>query len=264
MRNEKVEIIIGFLLFALLGTLLSCATDKTPLQIENSLPQSKLEYYNDAFDKMREDLWDRAGYLYREEQVQNFKQADLRFESGKLIIRTKTGSFSKAGLGSKYVFRGDFDFQLHCRLDFIKGITRTDVDQVFALVVIDNSQKFEKPTAADIGLFMKGGIDQGYLFSNGYVNGRRKKGDRHKTDNFNGWLRILRTGKSITTLYKKGGTLEWTQMNTFHITDKDMLIGFSLRNFYSKRTTIRATYSVTAEFDHFKINAAQEIIEEEI
>jgi hypothetical protein len=264
MRNRITGFITGFLLLAFLGALLSYAADKAPFQIENSLPQSKLEYYNDAFDKMREDLWDRAGYLWREEQVQNFKQADLRFESGKLIIRTQTGSFSKAGLGSKFVFRGDFDFQLHCRLDFIKGTTRMDVDQVFALVLIDNSQKPGKLTAADIGLFMKGGIDQGYPFSNGYVNGRRKKGDRHKIDNFNGWFRILRTDKSIRTLNKNERTPEWIQMNTFHITDKDMLIGFNLRNFYSKRTTIRATYSVTAEFDHFKINAAQEIIEEEI
>jgi hypothetical protein len=263
-RNKKARFILGFLLLAFLGELLSCATDKAPLQIKNSLPQNEIAHYNDSFDKMREDLWDRAGYLWRQEQVQNFKQADMRFESGKLIIRTKTGSFSKAGLGSKYVFRGDFDFQLHCRLDFIKGITHTDVDQVFALVVVDNSQTMEKMNVADIGLFMKGGIDQGYLFSNGYVNGRRKKGDRHKIDNFTGWFRILRTGKRISTLYKKEGTPEWTQMNTFHITDNDMLIGFSLRNFYSKRTTIRATYSVTAEFDHFKINAAQEIIEEEI
>jgi len=101
MRISKPRLAIRILLMAFCTALLSCATDTAPLQIENSLPQSKLEYYNDTFDKMREDLWDRAGYLYREEQVQNFKQADLRFENGKLIIRTQTGSFSKGGIASR-------------------------------------------------------------------------------------------------------------------------------------------------------------------
>lgn len=98
MRNKKAGFTIGFLSLAFLGALLSCATDKASLQIENSLPQSELAYYNDSFDKMREDLWVRAGYLYREEQVQNFKQSDMRFDNGKLIIRTQTGSFSKGRL----------------------------------------------------------------------------------------------------------------------------------------------------------------------
>jgi hypothetical protein len=264
MRNEKVEIIIGFLLFALLGTLLSCATDKTPLQIENSLPQSKLEYYNDAFDKMREDLWDRAGYLYREEQVQNFKQADLRFESGKLIIRTQTGSFSKGGLSSKYALRGDFDIQLNFRMDFVKGISGWEMDQVLAIGVLDKSLKKGKISAAMIGLTMKGGSNQGYLFSNCIVNGRRKKGGSRKTENFDGAFRFLRTGKTISTLYRKAGAAEWTKMYTFRVTDKDMIIGFQLRNFFGNRTTIQANHSISAAFDSFKINAAREIIEEEI
>ena len=53
-------------------------------------------------------------------------------------------------------------------------------------------------------------------------------------------------------------------MYTFRSTDNDMIFGFQLRNFFIKRTYIQATQSITAEFDNFKINAAQEIIEEEI
>ena len=53
-------------------------------------------------------------------------------------------------------------------------------------------------------------------------------------------------------------------MNSFRVTDNDMLIGFQLRNFFGKRTTIRANHSISAEFDSFKINAAREIIEGEI
>ena len=110
---------------------------------------------------MREDLWDRAGYLYREEQVQNFKQADLRFDNGKLIIRTQAGSFSKGGLSSKYVLRGDFDIQLNCRMDFIKGISSRDMDQAFNFGVFDKSLKIGKMSMALIGLSMKGGDETG-------------------------------------------------------------------------------------------------------
>jgi len=42
------------------------------------------------------------------------------------------------------------------------------------------------------------------------------------------------------------------------------LIGFQVRNFFGNRTTIQANYSISAEFDSLKINAAQAIIEEEI
>jgi hypothetical protein len=137
MRNIKTGFIIGFLLLAFLGALLSCVTDKAPLQIENSLPQSELEYYNDSFDKIREDFWDKAGYLSQEEQMQNFKLADMRFENGKLIIRTKTDSFSKGGLAAKYAFRGDFDIQLDCRIDFLKDTF--GMDQLLNFLVIDKS-----------------------------------------------------------------------------------------------------------------------------
>ena len=47
MRNKHAGFIIGFLLLAFLGGLLSCATDKAPLQIENSLPPDELAYYNE-------------------------------------------------------------------------------------------------------------------------------------------------------------------------------------------------------------------------
>jgi hypothetical protein len=43
-----------------------------------------------------------------------------------------------------------------------------------------------------------------------------------------------------------------------------MIIGFQLRNFFGNRTTIQANHSISAAFDSFKINAAREIIEEEI
>ena len=123
MLSKIAGFITALLSLVFCGVLLSCAPNKAPLQIQNSLPQEKIAYYNDSFEKMREDLWERAGYVYRREQVQNFRQADLLFGKNKLIIRTKTGSFSKGGLGSKFALRGDFDIQLYSRIDFIKDIT---------------------------------------------------------------------------------------------------------------------------------------------
>ena len=262
MRNRKTGFIIGFLLLACLGALLSCVTDKAPLQIENSLPQSELEYYNDSFDKIREDFWDRAGYLSQEEQMQNFKLADMRFENGKLIIRTKTGSFSKGGLAAKYAFRGDFDIQLDCRIDFLKDTF--GMDQLLNFLVIDKSGKIGKTDVVVINLTMGEGLHQGWLATGALINGRWNKGGSEKIENFNGTLRILRKGKNISTLYKKNGTTAWNKMQTFRTTDNDMIFGFQLRNFFNKRTNIRATQSISAEFDNFRINAAQEIIEEEI
>ena len=264
MGNKKAGFIIGFLLLAFFGAFLSCAMDKAPLQIENSLPQNELAYYNDSFEKMREDLWDKSGYLAKKEQMQNFRLADMRFENGKLIIRTKTGSFSKGGLGSNYALRGNFDIQLDCRMDFLKGISGRDMDQWFSFGVFDKNQKMEKITTAGISLSMRGGGDRGYLRSYCLVNGRWREGSSQKIETFNGSFRFLRTGKTISTLYKKAETPEWTKMYTFRVTNNDMLIGFMLRNFFGNRTTIRATHSISVELDNLKINAAQEIIEEEI
>ena len=168
MRNREDCFIIGFVLPALLSVLLSCATDKASSQLQNSLPQNELSYYSDDFDKMREDLWERAGYLWREDQARNFKQADMRFDDGKLIIQTQPGSFSKGGLGSKYSLRGDFDIQLNCRMDFVKGIS--GMDQVLTVGVYDKSLNIGKMSLAIIGLSMKSGLSQGFIFSYGFTN----------------------------------------------------------------------------------------------
>jgi hypothetical protein len=240
----------------------SCATDKAQLKVENSLPQDELAYYNDTFDNMREDLWDRAGLLYSEKQIQNFRQADMRFENGKLIIRTRKGSFSKGGLGSKYALRGDFDLQLDCRIDFLQGIS--GMDQLLSLVVFEKSGMIGKGDIVVINLTMGALMHQGWISSGARINGLWNKGSSKLTESFDGTLRILRKGRYVRALYKNKEASEWSKMHTFHTTDNDMLFGFQVRNFFNKRTTIMATQSIHAEFDNFKINAAQEIIEEEI
>jgi hypothetical protein len=262
MRIKHSKILIGILLAAIVGSLLSCATDKAPLQIENSLPQSELDYYNDSFDVMREDLWNRAGYLSNEEQMQNFQLADMRFENGKLIIRTRTGRFSKGGLGAKFAFRGDFDVQLDCRIEFLKGTS--GMDQLLNILVIDKSGKIGQSDFVVINLAMGEGSYMGRLNSRGFTNGRWTHIYSDGMENFNGTLRILRKGKNISTLYKKKGSGTWSKIHTFGATEKDMIFGFQLRNFFANRTSIGAMHSISAEFDNFRINAAHEIIEEDI
>jgi hypothetical protein len=261
-KRKKGQFFIAFLSLLFLANLISCAEDKALLPVKNSLSQDELAYYCDTFDKLREDIWDRAGYLPREEQQQNFKQADMHFENGKLIIRTKTGSFSKGGFSSRYFLRGDFDVQLDCRMDFMTGIS--GMDQVFELLVVDKSKKFGDLNIVRIGLALKEGLDSGNLFSICFINGKIKGLDSQKIGNFNGTFRILRSGQDISTLYRLNRAGEWNLMKTYHATDNDMLMGFALRNFFTQRVTIQAKHSISIEIDSFKVTAAQEIIEEEI
>jgi hypothetical protein len=262
MRIKRFQSIRGFFTITLVAALFSCATYKAPLKIQNGLSQDQLAYYSDSFEKMREDLWDRAGYLYSDEQAQNFKQADLRFTDGQLIIRTKTGSFSLGGLSSRFLIRGDFDVQLDCLMNFKFG--SLDMDQVFSFVVLDKTLKPGKMSFVSMGLAIAGGGDRGILFSNSVLDGRRKKGLMQPIDNFKGSLRIIRKGQNISTLYKNEGAGRWNRMGIFRLTDNDMLIGFQLRNFFVKRTLIVANHSISAAVNRFKINAARAIIEEEI
>ena len=261
MRIKQFRFISGLFFIILGAALFSCATYKAPLKIHNGLSQDELAYYNDSFKEMREDLWDRAGNLYRDEQAQNFMQADLRFTDSQLVIRTKTGSFSKGGLSSRFFLRGDFDIQLDCRMDFKLG--SLDMDQVFSFVVVDKTLKPGKMSFVSMGFALAGGGDRGTLYSHCVLNGRRKKGLLQQIENFKGSLRIIRNGQKISTLYKNEGTGEWNRMNTFRLTDNDMLIEFQLRNFFVKRTQIVANHSISAAVEGFKVNAAREILEEE-
>ncbi len=262
MRSQIIRLMIGFLCFLFLGIWLSCATDQAHLRVANSLPQSEIAYYNDTFDKLREDLWDRAGYINKEEQMQNFKQADMRFEGGKLAIRTKTGGFSKGGLGSSFSFRGDFDIQLDCRMDFLKGVS--GMDHLLNIAVIETNKEIGEADIVVILLFLGEGGYQGWINSRALINGLWNNATKKALDNFDGSLRFVRTGKKITSLYKIKGATAWNKIKTFHVTGHDMMVGFTLRNYFNRRTSIWALRSITAEFDNFKINAAHEIIEGEI
>ena len=255
-------LIIGIFLVAFSVLFPGCFTDTATLKIEKSLPQNKLAYYNDSFDKFRTDLWEKAGYTHNKAQEANFKLAKMRIDDGKLRVETETGCFSKGGLTSKYTLRGDFDIQVDCQIDFLEGIYNMEQSLVFT--AIGKGKEIGKHDTVFLSLFKKGGRDFNTIYSASWKNGRFHRGDWHKINNFDGSLRIVRIGNNITTLFKTKENKQWKDLGTFHSTPNDVITGFKLQNFTSKRASITARSPITATFDNFRINAAEAIIEEEI
>ena len=236
-----------------------CVTDTASLKIEKTLPQNKLAYYNDSFDKFRTDLWEKAGYIYKKAQEANFKLAKMRIEDGKLWVQTETGCFSKGGLGSKYGLRGDFDIQVDCQIDFLEGAH--GMDQLLTLLVIERGKPIGTGDTVFLRISKGGGSDSADILSGSLDNGRYHPGNSHDINNFDGTLRIVRKVSKITTLYRTKGDKEWKDLGTFWSTSNDLGFGFLLQNFTIKRTSITARAPITATFDNFRINAAEEIIE---
>lgn len=261
MKKIYALIILIFLVL-LLVSFQGCATQPVSFKIENSLPQSKLAYYSDSFDKLREDLWEKAGFTFSQAQLIQFKAADLTIENGVLRIKTKTGGFSKGGLVSKYKLRGDFDVQVECHIDFLVG--KHDMDQVLGFGIVERGKTPGEMRGIFLGLLKRGESGESIIHSNYGEKGKFHPGNWHRTGDFYGTLRFVRIGQEISTLYKREGKAQWKKLNTFPSTRNDAIVGFALQNFIVKRNSITAKSSIIAEFDNFKINAAQEIIEEEI
>ena len=261
MRKGKALIIV-VLSAALSAFFPGCVTDTASLKIEKTLPQNKLAYYNDSFDKLRTDLWEKAGYIYNEAQEANFKLARMWIQDGKLWVQTETGCFSKGGLGSKYGLKGDFDIQVDCQIDFLQGVY--DMHQLLTLLVIERGKAIGAGDTVFLRLGKYGGNDYGEILSASLNNGRYHPGNSHDINNFDGTLRIVRKGSKITTLYRTKGDNEWKDLGTFWSTSNDLEFGFLLQNFTINRTSITAKAPITATFDNFRINAAEEIIEGDI
>jgi hypothetical protein len=219
-------------------------------------------YYNDSFDKLREDLWDKAGFMHSEAVIANFRQANMAIEDGMLRIDTQTGSFSKGGLVSRYVIRGDFDIQIDCRIDFLTGFQ--DMDQFVAFVVLDRSSEIGKMDSVVIGILKRGTRMFKAVFSGNTQKSKYRLSKYNRVEDFNGTLRIVRIGDNINTSYKMQGEREWVELSRFRFSLGDIQLGFKLQNYTHDRTSITAKSPVTAKFDNFRINAAQEIIEEDI
>jgi hypothetical protein len=255
-------LIIGTFLVAFSVFFPGCVTDTASLKIEKSLPPNKLAYYNDSFDKFRSDLWDKAGYANNKEQEANFKLAKMWIRDGKLWVQTETGCFSKGGLTSNYGLRGDFDIQVDCQIDFLEGLY--DMDQLLNFLIVEKGKDLETMNLATLGLYKKGADDFNRIFSGFRKDGNFHYGDWHRVGNFDGALRIVRIGDRISTLFKRKGGAEWKKIDTLRSTPNDVMISFKLQNFGGIRTSITARSPITATFDNFRINAAEEIVEEDI
>jgi len=262
-RMKRIRVFIMAIFFVAIAVFFQgCATESVSFKIENSSPQSKLAYYNDTFDNLREDLWEKAGFTFSQAQLRQFKAADLTVENGVLRIETKTGGFSKGGLVSKYKLRGDFDVQVDCHIDFLQG--KYDMDQVLGIAIVERGKTPGQMRAINIGLVKQGKSDSSIIYSNYRERGKFHQGNWDRTGDFHGTVRFIRIGHEISTLYKREGEAQWRKLNTFPSTRNDALVGFGLQNFIVARNSITAKSSFAAEYDNFKINAAQEIIEEEI
>ena len=261
MRSKKTDLTIGFLPLAFLIALIGCATDEKPLPIAKSLPQSDLAYYCDSFDSLKEDVWERAGFVFTAAQLGNIKIADMTIEDGRLRIDTKTGGFSKGGLISKFALRGDFDVQVDFQIDFLPG--NLDMDQSLVFGAVEKQASGIASRMTSIGLLKKGQDKSGIL--SGYLEwGKYHNSYWHQINNFTGSVRLVRINDQVSTFYQKQGQNRWTKMCTLPSTQNDTSIGVALQNFVHDRNSITATRSVSAWIDNFTINAAQEIIESEI
>jgi hypothetical protein len=262
-KMKSFKILIPVVLSVIFwGSFNGCVTDTASLKVEKTLPQGKLVYYSDSFDELRTDLWEKAGYAHNKAQEANFKLANAEIKDGRLRVKTETGCFSEGGLGTKFAFKGDFDVQIDCKIDFVGGVH--DMDQLLVFVALGKEKEIEKSDTVSLGLLKKGGRDFSIIFSAIRENGRLHPGKWHKTGSFDGSLRILRIGDELSTLFKKKGDAGWKKIDTCRFTPREIMLGFKLQNFVLNRTSITAKSPITATFDNFRINAAEEIIEEEI
>ena len=210
--NQWLSIIwvIGFAL-----VIQGCATTSDVIEISNSLPPEKLSIYNDSFNTIQDDKWDRAGMVFNKKQLKNFKLADLRTENNQLVVTTKTGAFSKGGLDTKYAIGGDFDIQLECQFELLKGIHK--MDQRVSFLVYDKSKTVDKTDYVIFEIAKRGGENHGSIFSGHSKSGRFHPGNSRRIDNFKGSLRFIRQGNRISTLFKKETMEKWVKLNTLLI-----------------------------------------------
>jgi len=253
---------IASICLAVLGVVLGCVTQKAALKVKNSLPQERLAQYNDSFDRIQWDLWEEAGIVYSEAQMENYKPADIRAENGEVVIVTRTGCFSKGGLGSKYSIRGDFDIQLDCRMDFPQG--PQDVDQIATFVVFQKGQKLSEINSVQIGLSGREGLVKRYLFFNYLRDGANHLVKALEIDGFQGTFRLVRIGDQVAGLYKTREDTDWKELGRAPLSSEEVLVGFKVQNFLVHRTHLKASVPVKGVFDNFRINAAEEVIESEI
>lgn len=257
--------IAGIVFVVLFCSIQGCAARNTVPQVSNAVPPNELAYYSDSFNELRNDLWDRTGLLFRQEQLENYRSADMRIEHGQLVIRTRVGSFSKGGLGSKFMLRGDYDVQIDCQFKFIND--DVDMDQILSVTLLENAPGGEEVRGwVSMTLIKIHGKESRLLVSYRDFRDWEKILEKswRSTDDFYGAFRIVRAGKRIFTFYRRGDVGPWQRADTFPSVCGDTHFAVVCQNYILHRKSIRATRQVVGRFDNFRINAAQGIVEEDI
>ena len=227
--------------------------------------ETDLSIYNDSFDALGMDFWEDAQYTFNESQLDNFKLGDKDIVDGRLVISTKPGGFSKAGLSARYKLHGDFDIQVDCRVDFDASNRGMDHVVSFAAGHRGTGKSFNSTEWGIIRL-EKRARKRAPRIVFMHVQAFTPKVYRHKEiDSFSGSIRLVRKGRKMTGYYRPEGTNSWRVLGSASWFPKgDATLGIVVQNFQARRTKIEADKSVSATFDNYRINHADEVIEDEI
>jgi hypothetical protein len=184
-----------------------------------------------------------------------FQIPEIGIQDGRLLIKTRTGDFQRGGLTSRWTFKGDFDIQVDCHMDFLDETA--DMDQLLLFVAKDKHNRY----FTAVGL-TKRSDNEPAVFA--VFKEKREPLSRkwERIGDFQGTLRIVRIGYRITAFFKKRGDSEWKEIGKFSGMPGEVVVGLGLSNFDSRRTSIQADQPVMAAFDNFRISSAQEISEE--
>ena len=264
MMRKRIILILSTIL--ILFMFFACVSIEEELKIESNLNQEALNQFSDQFNTLNEDLWEPSANA-SEWQENNFKLGTIQIENGQLVIKTKTGAFSKANLSSKFFLRGDYDFQIDCEIDLNERVQ--NMTQNFSITAGDAVSKKKENIYKDLVWieFIKDPDEAkfiGKLNSGSILNGKQLLSYGVNLNQFKGTVRLIRKGNTVSALYKKDGNETWKRLNKYRNTDVDHRIILSFSNYFMKRKKINADKVLCARFDNFRINAAQQIIANDI
>jgi hypothetical protein len=251
-----------FVVFPALFAALACVIYTDVTRAEENLPSEDLAYFQDSFDKLRLDLWEKGGMLYSQEQMENFRLADTRIVDGKFVITTKIGGFSKGGLVSTFSLRGDFDIQLDCEMEFLEG--PIDMDQLVLFAIYQRGRTPKNINLAQVGLNKQEGYLKKHIYCIYFIEGKKKRIKPIKTEDFDGAFRFVRKKDNLSVYYKKQSDRAWSKITDFSFTTEDLVLGFEVQNFVANKKYVKASKPFKAAFDNFKINAAEGVVESDI
>lgn len=129
----------------------------------------------------------------------------------------------------------------------------------------------EKPTDPWVGAFIEivrepkkksGQLDSGVCVGIEEDDCNFKFGK--KLESFKGSFRIVRIGDQIYTMYRNNSDSKWISIGKYTYNFKDQYVSIGLANYFLSRKKINAPISIKGIFDNFIINAAEELIEEDI